>query len=419
MGKLTAVQVKALAKPGRFADGDNLYLQVRDASRKSWLFRYTLDGRAREMGLGAVPAVSLAEARGRAAAARAQLRDGVDPLMARRARRAAVRAIPTFREAAGSYVEAQAPAWRGPKSRAVWLASLETFAFPSIGDLPVDQVDTDAVLRVLEPIWTIKTETASRLRGRIEAILGAAKAAGQRSGENPATWRGHLSHRLAKPSKVRSVRNHPALPWQRVGEFMGELRARSGTAARALEFAILTAARSGEVLGARWREVDLAAGVWTIPAERMKASREHRVPLSAPAGALLTRAHADAAGPDGFVFPGQSPRSPLSGMALEMLVRRMNNGAEGDVPRWCDQQGRAAVPHGFRATFRTWAGEATSYPREVIEASLAHVIKDRAEAAYVRGDMLDRRRQLLEAWSAFLGQPAPSAGVVVPIRAAG
>lgn len=441
MAKLTVKAVTAMNKPGRYPDGDGLYLQVAPGGSKQWLFRYKVQGRERQMGLGPVgeppDRVPLAEARKRAADARAKLRERQDPIEARRAaergreadrRRAAVN---TFRIAAEAYIAAREGEWRNDKHRYQWRRTLETCAYPVIGDMAVADVDTTAVLSVLDTIWLTKPETASRLRGRIEAVLDYARARGLREGANPAAWRGHLAHMLARPSKLHRVRHHAALPWKRMGAFMAELRARSALAARALEFAILTAARSGEVLGARWREIDLDAGVWTVPAERMKAGREHRVPLTGAALAVLRALHPLSRGPNSPIFPGQCPRAPLSGMALEMLVRRMNRDearsmtdkkhcsegeAAGKPPRWCDRDGRAITPHGFRSTFRDWVGESSRFPPDLAEAALAHTVRDKTVAAYARGDLFEKRRRLMEAWVEWCARPAAEAGKVVKLR---
>jgi integrase len=403
-GKLTAVKVRALTAPGRYGDGKGLWLQVRDAQHRSWLFRFKLFGRERAMGLGPVEDVTLAEAREEADACRKLLRQGIDPIEHRRADRAAKAAAArgiTFRDVAERYIAAHAAGWRNAKHAEQWRATLATYAFPVFGDQPVHAIDTGLVMRVLEPIWAAKTETASRLRGRIESVLDYAAARGWRSGENPARWRGHLQKLLPARSKVQRVEHHPALPWRQMGAFMAALRAHDGVAARALEFAILTAARTGEVIGARWAEID--GDVWTVPGERMKAGREHRVPLSAAALAVLSTMKPDGAAPSEFVFPGGRPGRPLSGMALLMLLRRMGR---GDL-----------TAHGFRSTFREWTAEATGYPREVAELALAHVNKDKVEAAYQRGDLFEKRRRLMEEWAAFCARPSLGADVLSLQRA--
>jgi integrase len=415
MGKLSVVMVRSLrlpadkTRPVRFGDGDGLYLQIAPGDTKSWLFRFTRRGRAREMGLGAVgeppDGVPLAKARILAGEARAKLRTGVDPIADRRAERVALARAEaeaterTFKAAAIALVESKKAGWRSAKHAAQWLATLEAHAFPVIGDLPVTAISTDDVLRVLRPIWGRIPETASRLRQRMEAVLDAARVKGWRTGENPARWKGHLAGELPQPRKVKRVRHRPALAWQDIGTFMAALTERDGISAQALRFTILTAARTGEVRGMRWREVDLETKVWTVPGDRMKAGRMHRVPLSSASLAVLSEVRPLMTKPDDLVFPSARKNVPLSDMALSEVVRRMNEGVEDGAPlRWHDAEGRAVVPHGFRSTFRDWAGETRPEGREVVEAALAHSIKDKAEAAYARSDLLEKRRVLMIAW---------------------
>jgi integrase len=406
----TATEVRAVFVRGarcRFSVGDGLHLWVRGPGKAQWVLRYRApDGRRRDMGLGAFPKVPLAEARARAQAAR---QAGRDPLAAREAERR------TFRAAAEALIAAKRPGWRNAKHAAQWQATLAAYAYPVLGDLPAAEVDTDAVLRVLRPVWRRAPETASRLRQRIEAVLDAATAKGWRAGANPARWKGHLDALLPPPRKVQPVRHHPALPWPQMPAFLAALAERGGMAAQALRFAILTAARSGEVRGMTWREVDLAARAWTVPAARMKAGRAHRVPLSAAALAVLDAVRPLATAPDALVFPGGRAGRPLSDMALSMLLRGMcrDGLAEGEPPRWRDAEGRAVVVHGFRSTFRDWAGEMRPEGREVVERALAHTIRDKAEAAYARSDLLERRRGLMEAWGAFCTR-APAEVVALP-----
>ena len=421
MGKLSAVLVKALrfptdkTRPVRFGDGDGLYLQVAPGDTKSWLFRYTLRGKAREMGLGAVgdppDGVPLAKARILASEARGKLRAGVDPIADRHAGRAAlVRAEAeaierTFRASAIALVESKKAGWRSVKHAAQWLATLEAHAFPAIGDLPVAAIGTNEVLRVLRPIWERIPETASRLRQRMEAVLDAARVKGWRAGENPARWKGHLAGELPQPRKVKRVRHRPALAWQEMGPFMAALSTRDGISALALRFVILTASRTGEVRGMRWREVDLGARLWVVPADRMKAAKLHRVPLSPAALAVLEEVRPLMTKGIDLVFPSVRKNVALSDMALSEVVRRMNEGVdEGAVPPWHDAEGRAVVPHGFRSSFRDWAGETRPEGREVVEAALAHTIKDKAEAAYARSDLLEKRRVLMVAWAEHCGR---------------
>jgi integrase len=362
------------------------------------------------MGLGPVgepPAgVPLAKARTLAGEARALLRDGRDPLIERKASRLSRQQAETeasertFRATAKALVDSKRSGWRNVKHAAQWWATLEAYAFPMIGDLPVSAVGTDDVLRVLRPIWERVPETASRLRQRIEAVLDAARVKGWRTAENPARWKGHLAGELPQPRKVKRVRHRPALVWQDMGAFMAELAERDGISAQALRVVILTAARTGEVRGMRWREVDLNAKVWAVPGDRMKAGKLHRVALSPAALAVLAEVQPLMKQPGDLVFPGGRQGKALSDMALSEVVRRMNEGSEDGAPlRWRDAEGRAVVPHGFRSTFRDWAGETRPEGREVVEAALAHTVKDKAEAAYARSDLLEKRRPLMDAWA--------------------
>jgi integrase len=360
-----------------------------------------IGGKRRDMGLGGYPGVTLAMAREKAREAREQIRQGIDPIERQQAAlsalRAAVAAALTFKECADAYIKAHEAGWKSAKHAQQWRNTLAQHAYPVLGDLMVRDVGLPHVMSVLERIWTTKTETASRLRGRIELVLDWATARGYREGSNPARWRGHLDKLLAAPNKVAKVDHHPALPIGDVGAFMARLRAAEGVGARALEFAILTAARSGEVRGATWSEVDRKSKVWTVPAGRVKAGREHRVPLS-PAAMALLDALPRMAGTD-LVFP--APRgSQLSDMTLSAVMRRM------EVP---------AVPHGFRSTFRDWAGELTAYPNEVCEMALAHTIENKAEAAYRRGDLFEKRRLMMIDWSKFLAKPETK-GKVIALR---
>jgi integrase len=393
VGRLTALKVKSLVQPGRYGDGDGLWLQVRDAGRRSWLFRYTWHGRERQMGLGALNQISLADAREAAQAAAKLLREGKDPL-GERAREAeagrATNAAATFEEVAEMFIRSHEGTWRNTKHRAQWRATLATYAFPDFGNRPVSQIAVAELMRVLEPIWRTKPETASRLRGRIESVLDYAGARGWRSGDNPARWRGHLSNLLPARSKVARVKHHAALAWPQISDFMSDLRNEPGTAARALEFIVLTASRTGEVLGATWAEIDLAARVWTVPADRMKAGRAHRVPLSNAAAALLGDLPARNQDDGDYIFPGAKLGRPLSKMAPAMLLRRMK------LPD--------ITVHGFRSTFRDWAAERTNFTREVAEAALAHTLRDKVEAAYRRGDLFEKRREMMEAWAHFCGE---------------
>jgi integrase len=394
-GKLSATRVERERTPGRYADGGGLYLQVGPTGGKSWLFRYMLAGKAREMGLGPVDSLELAKARKAAERCREQLNAGVDPIEAREADRAAGKAaaalelakVRTFKDCAESYIKAHRDGWKNAKHADQWTNTLTEYAYPVLGALPVSKVDTGLVLQVLEPIWKTKAETASRVRGRIESVLDWARVRKYREGENPARWRGHLDKLLAKRSKVAKVQHHPALPYAEAGQFVKALRGLEGISARALEFIILTAARTSEAIGAKWDEFDLKAGTWTIPADRMKARRPHTVPLSPAALAILEAMKAHKVGE--FVFPGAKAGKSISNMACLKVLERMKR---GDL-----------TVHGFRSTFRDWAAECTNFPREVAEAALAHTIGDKVEAAYRRGDLIAKRRALMEAWAKHCG----------------
>lgn len=378
---LTVRKVETAA-PGRYTDGRGLMLVVKPTGARSWVLRYQLNGRRRDMGLGPYPEVTLAAARDKALEARRRLVEGVDPLTLRPA------PSMTFRDAAEALIETKSSGWRNAKHEAQWSSTLATYAFPTLGDLDVKSIDTPHVLTVLRTIWTAKPETASRLRQRIEAVLDFAAVQGVRSGLNPARWRGHLENALPKPSLVRRVEHHPALDWRELPAFMTALSGRQGVSARTLEFLILTASRSGEVRGMRWAEVDLDAGVWIVPAERMKAAREHRIPLVSQAMAILGAPSF----PDTLVFPSPfNDAKPMSDMSLAAVLKKMGRGG--------------ITVHGFRSTFRDWAGETTGFPREVIEAAMAHRLKDKAEAAYARGDLFNKRRALMEAWASFCVAP--------------
>lgn len=396
--KLSARGAATVTTPGRHSDGGGLYLNVTETGARSWLFMWKVAGRRREMGLGSARDVPLARARELAAECRLTVASGRDPLQARAEARVFERVTPTFGECADEFVAAKQSEWRNEKHRAQWTMTLTTYAAP-LRKLRVDAIDTEAVLSVLTPIWNAKPETASRFRGRIEQVLDAAKAKGFRTGENPARWRGHLDKLLAKRQRLTRG-HHAALPYADLPAFLGRLRERQAgsVSALALEFLILTAARSGEVLGMRWDEIDTAAKVWTVPAARMKAAREHRVPLSARALAVLTEAEKTRTGE--FVFPGSGAGRPLSNMAMEMVLRRM--GLDN------------VTVHGFRSAFRDWAGNETHFAREIAEAALAHVIGDAAERAYRRGDALEKRRALMDAWTNYCGHEEVTS--VVPLR---
>ena len=430
MGKLTVIEIKALTTPGRYTDGDGLHLHVRSAKlrkpagdgspgliiRRAWVFRYMRQGKVRDMGLGAFPKTTLAQARQKALEARKSIEAGADPLVTRddAAAAAEIASTRTFKRAAEDLMAARSSGWRNKLHRWQWEQTLSAYAYPVFGDWPVQDVDTEAVLRALQPIWSTKPETASRLRGRIEAVLDAAKARHWRTGENPARWKGHLAILLPNPAKVRKVVHMPSLPWQRLSEFMPVLLAQTAVATAPLHLLILTAARAGMVRAMTWSEVDMKENLWTIPGSRMKGGIEHRVPLSSAAIALLEVAAADrarriaaritrSAPAHDLVFPGASGK-PLSDMTLTQLLRRMNKVEEGELPPWRDgQTGEPITPHGFRSTFRVWASEQTAYPREIIEASMAHAIGNKVEAAYQRSDLLEKRRALMEEWGSCSG----------------
>lgn len=403
--ELSALQVRRLSKPGLHAIGgvSGLHMLVKDTGARSWILRVKIGDRRPDIGLGGFPDVTLEQARSRAREVREQIRQGVDPLAARRASLDAMKLaqakVLTFDQAAKLCWQAKQTEFRNTKHKADWINSLTLYASPVIGELPVADVDLPHVVKVLEPIWTTKTETATRVRQRIESVLSWAKVSKYRTGENPARWKGNLEHALPKPSKVAVIEHYRALPWQEVGAFMAELRKRDGIGARALEFAILTTARSGEVRGATWDEIDFDAKLWVLPATRMKANKIHRVPLSEPAIKLLNslpRLEGCA-----YVFP--SPRGKmLSDMSINAVTRRM---------------GAAAVPHGFRSSFKDWARSCTRYEDEVSELALAHVSDDKTRAAYARDELLPKRKRLMHEWSKFCDMPATTkTNTIVSIR---
>lgn len=417
VAKAIASGVKKLIAVG---GAPGLNLQVRE-SGQAWIYRYQAgtsdDGKVwrRDIGLGPYPEVTLAEARERTMELRKLQRSGIDPIDQRLAQAPRTRAAKglTFDEAARRYISAKAPEWKNAKHGDQWRNTLATYASPYIGRLPIEQIEMRHVEEALASIWTEKTETASRVRMRIEAVLDWATVGGHRKGDNPARWRGNLEHRLAKPGKVRKKQSQPALPVSDVGRFMAALRARSGSA-KALELLVLTAVRSNEVRGAAWSEIDLEAATWTIPAERMKADREHVVPLSQQSLALLRSL--PRIGTSGLVFPA-TDGGELSDATLAKVIKLMHaadvkNGGPGFMD---PKQKRVAVPHGFRSTFRDWAAEQTNYPREVAEMALAHTIADKTEAAYRRGDLLAKRTRMMADWANFIDRQ-PAEGTVTPIR---
>jgi integrase len=396
--RLSAVKITNTKTRGMYADGGGLYLQVSKNGSRSWIFRFKQNGRVRDMGLGSLATIGLAKARELAAECRRRHLSGMDPIEARKVERreaqlAAARSL-TFDQCRDAFIEAHKASWRNAKHKAQWTSSLKTYVTPVFGPLPIQSIDVGLVMKALEPIWSTKPETAARIRGRIERILDWAKVRGFRQDENPARWRGHLDALLPARSKVRKVKHHAALPYDQIVAFMAALRTRDAVAAHALEFAILTAARTGEVLDARWSEINFSVKVWVVPPERMKAGRVHRVPLSPAAVALLRQMEMMRRGE--LVFPGQRRGMPLSNMSMLMVLRRLGR---DDL-----------TAHGFRSTFRDWAAECTNFPREVVEAALAHVVGDKVEAAYRRGDLFEKRRRLMNAWAAHC-QMAAAAGV--------
>lgn len=398
--ELSAVEVKRLTKPGLHAVGivSGLLLCVKDTGARSWILRTMIGNKRRVVGLGAYPEITVAKARDRARAIKEDIRHGIDPIAEKRKARLGLNASMTFAQAARSFFEIKQTEFRNKKHIQNWISSIESHVNPAIGRIPVNEIELPHVLAVLEPIWHEKTETATRIRQRIEAILSWATVAGYRKGDNPARWRGHLDSVLPKPTKLKKVKHFAALPWREMGSFMAELRKRDGMAARALEFIILTAARSGEARLATWVEIDLDGKVWTIPAERMKAGKEHVVPLSDQAVMILEELPRLQDSP--YVFFA-ARGGPLSDMSISAVCRRMNI---------------AAVPHGFRSTFRDWCSESTNFPREVAEKALAHAIDSKTEAAYRRGDLLDKRRKLMQSWADYCDKAKGLDSKVAPIR---
>jgi integrase len=402
--KKTAKHFESLTAPGRYPDAGGLYLVIVGKSR-TWMFRYKRAGKGHWMGLGPDSLVSLATARDAAIDARRLLRQGIDPIEARRAAKAqaAAEAAPakTFESAADDYIAAHKAGWKNEKHGKQWRATLEAYAFPLFGQKPVAGITVDDVLDCLTPIWEAKPETASRMRGRIENTLDYAKTRGWRSGENPARWKGHLDHLLPARAKIARVVHHAALPWAELPAVMGKLADAGGTSALCLRFTILTAARSGEARGARWNEIDMAGKVWTVPPGRMKAAQEHRVPLSDAALAILKVMAPLKSAADGLVFPGGKKKAPLSDVAVSKALAAVADGF---------------TVHGMRSTFRDWAAESTNYPREVAEAALAHTNRDKVEAAYRRSDLFEQRARLMREWAKYCTEPVVKIGKVASIR---
>lgn len=385
--ELSPLAVSRLTEPGfhRVGGVTGLYLQINERGARSWVLRMMVGTKRRELGLGGFPTVGLADARTKARAVREQVENGLDPIAEKRKKREmliAEQRRPTFKKCAEQFMAMKSAEWRNDKHRQQWVNTLNQYAYPTIGDLPVHEISQRHLLTILEPIWTVKTETANRVRGRIENVLDWATAHGERTGVNPARWRGQLDKLLPSPKKIAKVVHHPALPYEQLAEFQRRLNQYPSISAKALGFAILTAARSGEVRGATWEEIDFAKRIWTVPADRMKGGKEHRVPLSRRAIALLKTLPPQKTG---IVFATQKGNA-LSDMALTMLLRGVWPGI---------------TAHGFRSTFRDWAAEQTSFPREVCEQALAHALPNQVEAAYRRSDLFDKRRELMDQWAAF------------------
>lgn len=388
--KLTPRKV-AIAGSGKYEDGGGLRLVVSPTGAKKWVLRFTIDGKRREMGLGSFPDVGLGEAREKATEHRKQAKGGVDPIEARQTE---PEKTPTFTTCAARYIRAHRRGWKNAKHARQWVSTLKTYARPEIGKKKVDTITTENILTILSPIWTTKTETAKRVQGRIENILDYAAAHKYRDPLNPARWRGHLDKLLPRPTRVKKVTHHPAMPHTEVPAFMAELSGNGSVSALALRFLILSATRTSEVLQAQWQEIDLEAAVWTVPAERMKARREHRVPLSDVTLSILEALPRIEGNP--YLFPGARHGRPLSNMALLQLMRGMGYGVDGDRGDY--------VPHGFRSSFRDWSGEVSSFPRDVAEMALAHVIENKVEAAYRRGDLFAKRRKMMQEWADYVNK---------------
>jgi len=398
--KLSALKVSKLNKPGIYGDGAGLCLRVTGGGSRHWVFRFMLSNRAHWMGLGPYPDVTLEEAREQALEARRKKRAGVNPIGERKLETIRARATLTFQQCADKYIASHRTGWKNSKHANQWTNTLSTYCGPVIGGLAVNEVDVALVMKILEPIWVIKAETASRLRGRIESILDWAAVRGYRQGNNPARWKGHLNNLLPKSSRVKRIVHHASLSYTELGAFMAKLSNQPGIGARALAFVILTAARSGEVRGTTWDEIDMTQKLWVIPGIRMKSGKEHRVPLSRSAISLLKEMKGQCRGD--LVFPGRSEGRPLSDMSLIAVLHRMNR--------------KDLTCHGFRATFRDWVSETTAYPREVAEMALAHTIGDKVEAAYRRGDLFTKRTKVMEEWDKFCNTTQNSSATVIPLK---
>jgi integrase len=433
--KLKVAEVERITEPGFYGDGGGLYLQITPRGSRSWIFRYTRNGRSHMMGLGPTHLVGLGEARDKAHEHRRQLFDGIDPLAAKRSARARASSAPTFLQAATSYIKAHAPTWGNPKHVAQWHMTLlgntpqgeptEHNYCKLLHPMPVNEIDTPLILRVLEPIWHSKTETASRIRGRIEAVLGAETVKGHRQGDNPAKWTNHLDHLLASKSKLTEDRHYPALDYHELPAFMRDLQQQDGVAARALEFLIYTSTRTGDIIGQdredkppmRWEHVDLDAARWDIP--KTKTGVEHRVPLSSAAIAVLR--HMQQQQQSDLVFPGQNPDAPLSNASMAAVIDRINKQrSKQKLKPYIDrkQDGRQVTVHGMRATFKSWSGDETDADGAVVEACLTHEISNELEAAYRRSDFLRKRKTLMQQWADYAQHGATASATVLSFRKA-
>jgi len=403
LNRLSALKVARAKQPGMYADGGGLYLRVAEGGSKQWVFRYAAGTRDRDMGLGPVHTLTLPEAREKAREARLLRLDGIDPIEAKRARIAALRAADaramTFKQCAEGFIKDNEASWTSARHRQEWVGSLVRLVYPTLGSLPVAAIDTPLVLKVLKPIWEKTPETASRVRGRIENVLGWATVHHYRVGDNPARWGGLLEHALPARSKIAKVEHHAALPYAEIGAFVAKLRGDSGVAAACLQFITLTAARLDEARSSTWDEIDLANRIWVVPARRMKADKEHRVPLSDGTIAILEQMQVIRQ--SDYVFPGRLKGRPIGDNTIWRLAK--------------EAAGSDITIHGLRSSFRDWAAERTSFPREVAEMALAHAIPDAVEAAYRRGDLFEKRRRLMDAWATYCSRPAAT-GKVLPIR---
>lgn len=396
--KLTPRKVET-ASAGKYEDGGGLRLIVSQTGAKKWVLRFTINSKRREMGLGSFPAVGLADAREKSTKYRKQVKDGIDPIENRLIE---AEVTPTFTTCAARYIRAHRRGWKNYKHSRQWVSTIKTYVRPVIGKKQVDTIVTDDILKILSPIWNTKTETAKRIQGRVENILDYAAAHNYRDSQNPAQWRGHLNKLLPKPSRVKTVTHHPAMPYEEVADFMGQLSKKDSISAMALRVLILTATRTSEVLLATWSEIDQESAIWVIPAERMKARREHRIPLS---NMVMDIIKALPRSDNPYLFPGTRYGKPLSNMAMLQLMRGMGYGVNGEHGSY--------VPHGFRSSFRDWSGEVSHFPRDVAEMALAHTIENKVEAAYRRGDLYDKRRLMMQQWGDYLSKDRTAKAVTM------